>query len=63
VDKPSRSDIQMAADAVAAAYDAIQKMCGEDYPCPAPFDEIYSVLMRHIFTIERLRKRGKTLIP
>lgn len=53
---PTLAEQKKAANAISKAYEAIQEMCQDSKACPAPFDEIYHVLMKHIFEIERVQK-------
>lgn len=53
---PTLEEQRIAAEAICKAYDAIVAMCGENKACPSPFDEIYHVLMRHVITLELMRK-------
>lgn len=52
---PSRAEQAMCATKAIELYDDIAKMCADHKGLPSPFDEIYRELMRHRFTLERIR--------
>lgn len=52
---PSKAEQAMAATKAIELYDQICAMCGDHKGCPAPFDEIYRELLKHRFTLEKLR--------